>query len=55
VTTTTAKCDGHRRFGGRSLVARLHIPVFVPVFGVAESRAGFLFWSDSGGIRPQHS
>ena len=40
-------CDG-------SWSARLHIPAFVPIFGVPESTAGFLFQPDSGGIRPQH-
>jgi hypothetical protein len=34
--------------------ARWHIPVFVPFFWGPESRAGFLFQLDSGGIRPQH-
>ena len=32
--------------------ARWHIPVFVPFFLVPESRAGFLFRPDSGGIWP---
>ena len=30
------------------LFSSLHIPAFVPVFGVPESRAGFLFRPDSG-------
>jgi len=38
----------------RERVARWHIPVFVPVCWGPESRAGFLFRPDSGGIRPQH-
>ena len=37
-----------------SFLSWLHIPVFVPFFGVPESRAGFLFRPDSGGIRLQH-
>ena len=35
-------------------LSRWHIPDFIPVCWGPESRAGFLFRPDSGGIRPQH-
>ena len=44
----------HLRFQPNHPNPRLHIPAFVPVFGVPDFRAGFLFRPDSGGIRPQH-
>ncbi len=44
-------CSRYGASLGGSL-SRLHIPAFIPVFGVPESRAGFLFRPDSGGIRP---